>query len=725
MDVDVQDTNVVGETASEKMIIDKAEETPKKYVPVQMIPFEEMISQPMVLNDASGREVHEFREASHMELKHTTRAMSVKQIEECIDYSERNGLFQEAYGNVMTLPKEGSVYPFYVGNTRKHEKDFAKPLLTDGHSWKLRRTGLLHPGSNIQMMQWDVVNKDENGKQKSSPDFKRAFYYDLTTNKAFVHYYGDSKASIQSTHGNAKQSSQIHYSNAKIIQEEIKKQTKVMPTALYNAMSSNVAPGLVGVFSQPRNVRAVRYQQQKSKEEITLNEGTVADAMHISNYTGDKFVRYLVAAPEVSAIVMTKTGQDLFNDACKKATPDTTVVTGYDTTFNYGNTYISMMGYNHPQLERVSPEKGTINPSPFIPVSAMVHQKRAKLDHKVFWDVMRDNLDTDGKNCVMVSDQEFTDHESLKGAKNVACWNHLKNNVKHKVDGMGIKRKEEQGRIKGDMDRLLHSTTMVSYEDRKNDYFTLKADVHPVWNHDEFQKYYDRNIDKIVKEKAGRWVLDDLGLDSRRGMTSNSLESLNSKFKHNQPGGDKTLPETMLEIREFIAHEERNVQQAFYGRGPYQLKPEYRHLLKDPREMPSFQIETPEEAARQINMALGKAGEKIDVAGEKKEDQKNPTLQGAAKWLFDNQRFELAPKSGTWLVGNYNDDFEKEQRMVKLKPPSCTCGASVMCPHMLCVLKANGMRPDFEIYPKEIKMLDKSDSKPFRSGKKLSQQKTR
>lgn len=717
MDVDVQvpDSDRQADTET----VDTEDDKNKVYVPMHLIPFEEMISKTLIPNDATGFEVGEFREASHMELKDKTRSLGIQQVEECMEVCAKNAWFQEAYGNVMTLPTEGEVFPFYIGNTRKHEKEFSKPLLTDGHSWKLRKAGLLYPGSNIQVMKWDVMIKDADGKAKPCSDFKRVFYYDLTTNNAFVHYYGLSDASKRSKHGNAKHSTQIHYHNAKIIQEEIKKQTKVMPTALYNAMSSNVAPGLVGVLSQPRNVRQVRYQIKKSKEEITLNDGIVADAMHVSKYTGDNFVRFVVAEPHVSAIVMSKTAQDEFNRACRKATRDTTIITGYDTTFDYGNTYISLYGYHHPEMERVSPDKGTINESPFIAVAAMVHQKRSEFEHQVFFDLMRRNLDTNGLRVVVVTDKEFAGQPTLEGAVNLSCWNHLKNNVKKKVDDMGIKRKEEKGRVKTDLDKLFRSSTLQSYEERKLKYFDGTENVHPVWNSKEFQDYFNRNIDEGFKMKSSRWVLDGLGIDSRNGITSNPSETLNFRFKHNQPGGDKDVPQTMLELNEFMANEDRNVAQGWFGRGPYQLKPQYRHLQRDPREMPAFQIETAEEAARQINMCLGKAGEKIDVAGQNQDaTQQKPTMQAAAKWLYENQRYELAVKSGTWIVGNYNQDFEKEQRMVRLKPPSCTCGASVMCPHMLCVLKATGMRPDYELVGKEIKLIDKSGDKPFVSGKK-------
>ena len=168
-------------------------------------------------------------------------------------------------------------------------------------------------------------------------------------------------------------------------------------------------------------------------------------------------------------------------------------------------------------------------------------------------------------------------------------------------------------------------------------------------------------------------------------------------------GGGKKIPEAMLEVNQCLRNTDRDVQMAYYGRGPYKLKKEYQHLRKgDDKDMPAFAIESPEEIIANMNHALGKTGEVPDVAQPSASIiTRDPPVKEAAKWLFENEKFELAPKSGVWLVGDYGENLSKEQKVVKLNPASCTCRAKVMCPHMLCVLKASGVRPDYEMYDSE------------------------
>ena len=691
-------------------------DAPKPYMPTRHQSFDKLVADAPVATEKTH--TSKFEDAAHIQMKNKNAALTTEQVERCFEMSDENEWFQEAYGKVMARPPGGKVFPYDIQNVRKHDKDFAKALLTDGYQWKLRTTSILKEGSNIQMQQWDVYTVDADGKRLSTTDFKRRLYYDLTKNKALVHYYGDHDVAMKGKHGNSKTNIQVHYKNTALIEKEIRKNPKAMPTALYNAMCSKTAPGVLGVLTQPQNVDQVKYQLKKTREEITLNDNIVNNAMHIDKYTGDHFVRRITAAPEVSTILMTKKGQDEFNTMCKRTPEDEPVITGYDTTFNYGPQYVSWLNYRHNQLERRHPDAGTKNESPIIPLTAMVHQSRAPFEHETNFNLLRHNLDVDGRKCAVVMDREFVNLETLKGAKNVSCHNHLKDNVKRKVDDMGVKEREAKKQIKNEFNQLLLSSTEHTYNRRKQDFFRGVGNVHPIWSDQRFQEYFDNNLDQVVRERAGRWILDELNIDSRSGITSNSCETLNSQFKHNQPDPQATLPKAMLDIREFLAHEERNVEMAYFGRGPYQLKAEYRHLQRDIHEMPAFDIKTPEELSKEINTVLGKVGEKVDLATQAVPKVKDPTMQEAAKWLYDHERFELAPKTGVWLVGDVNEDLNRDQKIVKLEPPSCTCGAGTMCPHMLCVLKASGFRPNFEVYDNEMKVLNKSKPLGWKPGRK-------
>ena len=169
-------------------------------------------------------------------------------------------------------------------------------------------------------------------------------------------------------------------------------------------------------------------------------------------------------------------------------------------------------------------------------MAALVHERKSKLDHEVFWAVTRKNLDLSDRRGVMVTDREFIHLQTLDGCQPLACWNHLKDNVTRKADSMGAKGKEDQAKISQNFHALLMSTTPETFHQRIQDYYHGVADVHSVWQDPLFQTYFDDNINEVLESKASRWVIEDAGLDSRNGITSNVSESLNSQFKQNHPG---------------------------------------------------------------------------------------------------------------------------------------------------------------------------------------------
>ena len=312
-----------------------------------------------VIGDSDTSKKTKYSQANCLKMKSKNKGLTSDQVLQGFQDAEDNNWNQEAYGNIIGEPKGGEMYFFDINNVHKYDPDFQSKLLTDGYSWKARANKMLMPGCTIQVKQWDVITNDPvTGKRTGMKDFKKRYYYDLTNKRAAVHYYGDETAVQRRPHGNAKHTEHTHYANSALIEQEIRNNPTAQPTQIYHKMLSQTAPGMCGVLQVPKNVAQIKYQLKKTREELTLDDDVVASAMHVDKYTDKNFVRYITAAPEVSTILMTKEGQDEFNYACKKSNPNTTIVNGYDTTFNYGPEYISWHGYHHPLLERNNPKPG-------------------------------------------------------------------------------------------------------------------------------------------------------------------------------------------------------------------------------------------------------------------------------------------------------------------------------------------------------------------------------
>ena len=72
---------------------------------------------------------------------------------------------------------------------------------------------------------------------------------------------------------------------------------------------------------------------------------------------------------------------------------------------------------------------------------------------------------------------------------------------------MGSTSVDDQKKIRTDFQNLLQSTSQKTYEERKNLYFSGKANVHELWQMEAFQHYYDSELHTVVNTKAGRWNL--------------------------------------------------------------------------------------------------------------------------------------------------------------------------------------------------------------------------
>ena len=364
--------------------------------------------------------------------------------------------------------------------------------------------------------------------------------------------------------------------------------------------------------------------------------------------------------------------------------------------------------------------QGEITQEPIIPFALFAHETRSAFDHQRCFNLIAANVDNAGHSVAEITDREFINVSMFPESQKIACWNHLKDNVKRKALALGASSLNEQQQVRDDFHRLLESATQPSYEARKGRYFSGSEPVHPVWTTAEFQQYYQRNIDDVVRTNSGRWQIREVGLEDAHGLTSNASETLNSQYKSNRPDiVSPSMTEVILGCHKFIKDEERNVQLAYYNQGPYRLKAEYKHLERATEDMPPFDIQKPDEVIREMKEILGDF-EEVEMPKEKDPLIAKPTVKAAAQWLYENDRYENATKSGLWIVGNYGRELQENPNTVIItEPASCSCGSLSMCPHLLCALRAANVRPQFEMKEKEIKIINKRKiAKPTRGKKR-------
>jgi len=96
------------------------------------------------------------------------------------------------------------------------------------------------------------------------------------------------------------------------------------------------------------------------------------------------------------------------------------VVLHYDTTFDIGKFYTSILSMRHPLFKN----------EPLIPVAVMYHENTSERCHEIFFRTITERIDLNKPSTIIVTDREKgiinTISKTLTCAKHLFCWNHLR-----------------------------------------------------------------------------------------------------------------------------------------------------------------------------------------------------------------------------------------------------------------------------------------------------------
>lgn len=177
----------------------------------------------------------------------------------------------------------------------------------------------------------------------------------------------------------------------------------------------------------------------------------------------------------------------------------------------------------------------------------LIHERKFESVHTVLFQVAVDIIPglLNAKNVIIVSDEEKAIVNSITkvmpNIKSFRCWLHAYQNIKRKLQKLGIRRKEDVKEYKNDFIRLLTQKSKVEYKSILADFYLKK------WNKvyqiiyifsfypypsklicsQDFSDYYSRNIDPDI-DRMGSWVLLPFGFEL---LTTNQSESMNCFLK--------------------------------------------------------------------------------------------------------------------------------------------------------------------------------------------------
>jgi hypothetical protein len=190
----------------------------------------------------------------------------------------------------------------------------------------------------------------------------------------------------------------------------------------------------------------------------------------------------------------------------------------YDTTFNLGDPYLSLLIFRHTACTG----------NPCIPAVFLLHERKFTSTHKNFFCDLKQlvpSLCT--SNSPIVTDQEKAITNAIDAEvphiAHVYCWNHVLQDIRRWLKDRGASI-EDIGIYTEHVRQLLHQSSQEAYT-------TLLAKYQLVWDQ-SFAEYYSSNIHKVVAGHLGRWKLEKLHIYyPYSGITTNKFEALKRVLK--------------------------------------------------------------------------------------------------------------------------------------------------------------------------------------------------
>jgi len=194
-----------------------------------------------------------------------------------------------------------------------------------------------------------------------------------------------------------------------------------------------------------------------------------------------------------------------------------TQLLSYDTTFNVGDFYISVLLFR----------AVCFHEKPVMPALFMLHERKLRSTHQKFVEILSDKVPAmNDSNCMLVTDGEVAFdvfEDKFPKLNKVMCWNHILSSAKQWLRNHSAASRDIQVYV--DCIRtLLHMPTSAAY-------MQCYRDNSRLWSQ-AFKQYYDAEINCHIGRSLGRPVLERLNVyDANSGVTQNMSEGFNTVMR--------------------------------------------------------------------------------------------------------------------------------------------------------------------------------------------------
>ena len=147
-----------------------------------------------------------------------------------------------------------------------------------------------------------------------------------------------------------------------------------------------------------------------------------------------------------------------------------TLCLSYDTTFEMGDFYISVLTYRQTEFEE----------TPVVPLLFMIHEQKVEAVHDFFFKRLTELIPELclANHVVIVSDEETSIVNSIKkylsDVPRFRCWLHTLQCIKRKLRALGVVAKDKLREFKTDFIDLLNQESALNYKSHLADLYLTK-----------------------------------------------------------------------------------------------------------------------------------------------------------------------------------------------------------------------------------------------------------
>ena len=421
--------------------------------------------------------------------------------------------------------------------------------------------------------------------QGASPEFVRHSYELIPSNGlVLIHYLGNETAANKFPHGNVKHHTREHIRTCPSVLKDLDDECVHSTTSkVYKSLVTKLPPTSHIPVLQPRNSKQVENVRLRKLREQRISQDALYN-LHELAIDMPRFIHLIKTHPELVCVCGETAMLEELDRVLLLDSPSHQLLS-YDTTFQLGDFYISVLSFRHTLFSK----------PPVIPAAFLIHERKLQANHEEFFLTCTKLSRSLGYTSFpIVTDEErgFVNAISviLPKASQLRCWNHLIRDITRWLHTHGAPSADTSVYIT-DVRNLFHQPTEVLYRQKLGE-LTEK------WSA-PFYDYYMNHIEPDISSTA-RWGIEPLGVyNPYSGVTNNQAEGLNYVLKQLQQWREAPIDCMVLSLHHLQSYYLTEIARGQNGMGNYHLHPQFSNLA-DTVPLPTSPLYSPEEIVRRI-----------------------------------------------------------------------------------------------------------------------------